>query len=201
MAGCELSPEQIAKAVDFHGHWCPGLAIGLRAGEYVLNHMGRAADEDIVALVETDMCAVDGIQVLTGCTFGKGNLRYQDHGKLAFTFYRRSDGKGVRLVFDANRLGSPDSEFTELTQKWLKGELEPEQEAKLMEMRKQRTDDIMTSGLNELFEVKEPDVPMPRSARILTSLVCDECGESVMESRTRRLEGRTMCIPCFRNQG
>ena len=94
MAGCELSPEQIAKAVDFHGHWCPGLAIGLRAGEYVLNHMGRAADEDIVALVETDMCAVDGIQVLTGCTFGKGNLRYQDHGKLAFTFYRRNDGKG-----------------------------------------------------------------------------------------------------------
>ena len=70
-----------------------------------------------------------------------------------------------------------------------------------MEMRKERTDDIMTSGLDELFEVKEPDVPMPHSARILTSLVCDECGESVMESRTRRLEGRTMCIPCFRNQG
>lgn len=201
MAGCELSPEQIEKAVDFHGHWCPGLAIGLRAGEYVLNHMGRAADEDIVALVETDMCAVDGIQVLTGCTFGKGNLLYQDHGKLAFTFYRRGDGKGVRLVFDAQRLGSPDSEFTELTQKWLKGQLEPEQEAKLMKMRQERTDDIMTSSLDELFQVKEPDAPMPRSARILTSLVCEACGESVMESRTRRLEGRTLCIPCFQKQG
>ena len=74
--------------------------------------MGRAEDEEVVAMVETDMCAVDGIQSLTGCTFGKGNLLYKDHGKLAFTFYRRSDGKGVRLVFDANRLGSPDSEFT-----------------------------------------------------------------------------------------
>ena len=201
MAGCELSPKQIEKAVDFHGHWCPGLAIGLRAGEYVINHMGRAQDEEIVALVETDMCAVDGIQSLTGCTFGKGNLLYQDHGKLAFTFYRRSDGTGVRLVFDAQRLGSPDSEFTELNRKWLKGELEPDQEARLMKMRQERTEDIMTSGLEELFQIKEPDTPLPHSARILTSLVCEGCGESVMESRTRRLEGRTLCIPCFAKQG
>ncbi|MFH2125485.1 MAG: FmdE family protein [Pseudomonadota bacterium] len=201
MAGCELTPEQIEKAVDFHGHWCPGLAIGLRAGEYVLNHMGRAEDEEVVALVETDMCAVDGIQSLTGCTFGKGNLRYQDHGKLAFTFYRRSDGKGVRLVFDANRLGSPDSEFTELNRKWLKGEATPEEVERLMKMRQERTDDIMNSDLKQLFEVKEPDTAMPHSARILTSLVCEACGESVMESRTRRLEGRTMCIPCFQKQG
>ncbi|MBU2467660.1 MAG: TraR/DksA C4-type zinc finger protein [Proteobacteria bacterium] len=201
MAGCELSPEQIEKAVDFHGHWCPGLAIGLRAGEYVLNHMGRAEDEELVALVETDMCAVDAVQVLTGCTFGKGNLIYKDHGKLAFTFYRRADGKGVRLVFDAQRLGSPDSEFTELTQKWLKGQIGPEQEARLMRMREERTKDIMGSPLDELFSVKEPDVSMPRSARILTSLVCEECGESIMESRTRRLAGRTLCIPCFQAQG
>lgn len=201
MTGCELTPEQIEKAVDFHGHWCPGLAIGLRAGEYVLNHMGRAEDEEIVALVETDMCAVDGIQSLTSCTFGKGNLLYQDHGKLAFSFFRRSDGKGVRLVFNANRLGSPDSEFTKLNRMWLKGEATPEEVERLMKMRQERTDDIMGSDLEELFVVKEPDVSMPHSARILTSLVCEACGESVMESRTRRLEGRTMCIPCFQKQG
>ena len=201
MPGCQLTPQQIEQAVTFHGHWCPGLAIGLRAGEYVLNHMGRAEDEDLVALVETDMCAVDAIQVLTGCTFGKGNLRYQDHGKLAFTFYRRPGGQGVRLVFDANRLGSPDSEFTELTRQWLKGDLDPERTARLMRMREERTQDIMGADLQELFAVKEPDQPLPRSARILTSLVCEECGESVMESRTRRLEGRTLCIPCFTKQG
>lgn len=201
MAGCELSPEQIAKAVDFHGHWCPGLAIGLRAGEYVLNHLGRAEDEEIVALVETDMCAVDAIQSLTGCTFGKGNLLYKDLGKLAFTFYRRSDGKGVRLVFDANRLGSPDSEFTELNRKWLRDEATPQEVERLMKMREERTEDIMGSDLTELFAVKEPGLAMPHSARILTSLVCDQCGESVMESRTRRLEGRTLCIACFDQQG
>ena len=46
-----------------------------------------------VAVTETDMCAVDAIQALVGCTFGKGNLIFRDRGKVAFTFFRRSDGK------------------------------------------------------------------------------------------------------------
>ncbi|MEW5914542.1 MAG: FmdE family protein, partial [Thermodesulfobacteriota bacterium] len=76
MAGCKLTQNQIDQVVNFHGHWCPGLAIGLRAGEYVLDNFGRAADEEIVALVETDMCAVDADQedpakVLAQATGGK----------------------------------------------------------------------------------------------------------------------------------
>ncbi len=39
------------------------------------------------------MCGVDAIQVLTGCTYGKGNLIHRDLGKMAFSFYRRTDGK------------------------------------------------------------------------------------------------------------
>ena len=69
---CALSPELIQKTTDFHGHWCPGLALGIRAAEWALNELGKAGDEEIVALVETDMCGVDAIQFLTGCTFGKG---------------------------------------------------------------------------------------------------------------------------------
>jgi len=34
----------------------------------------RAEDEEIVAVVETDACGADAIQVRTGCTFGKGNF-------------------------------------------------------------------------------------------------------------------------------
>ena len=35
------------------------------------------------------------------------------------------------------------------------------------------------------------------AARILASLVCEACGESTMESRTRRFAGKTLCQPCF----
>ncbi len=197
MSACTLNQHLIERAVEFHGHWCPGLAIGLRAGEYALNHLGRAADEEIVSVVETDMCGVDAIQVLTGCTFGKGNLLFRDHGKMAFSFYRRSDGQGVRLVFDRARLDQAGDDFAELNQKWLRGQIAPEEEARLMEMRQERTRWIMTAPLAEMFTAKAPDFAMPRPARILTSLICDECGESAMESRTRRLEGRTLCIACF----
>ena len=93
-----IDPVLVKQATDFHGHWCPGLAIGIRAAEWALKELGKAPDEGIVAVVETDMCGVDAIQSLTGCTFGKGNLVHKDYGKSAFTFYRRQDGKAARLV-------------------------------------------------------------------------------------------------------
>ena len=95
---CSISKELIEKTIAFHGHSCPGLAIGIRAAELALKEIGKAPDEEIVAVVETDMCGVDAIQYLTGCTYGKGNLIHKDYGKNAFTFYRRRDNKAIRLV-------------------------------------------------------------------------------------------------------
>ncbi len=34
----------------------------------------RDGDEELFAIVETDACGADAIQVITGCTFGKGNF-------------------------------------------------------------------------------------------------------------------------------
>jgi len=197
---CELTQEQIDRVVDFHGHWCPGLAIGLRAGEWALREMGRAEDEEIVALVETDMCAVDAIQVLTGCTFGKGNLIHLDHGKTAFTFFRRRDGKSARLVFDGQRLGGGLNEhYLELTRKMLAGEASPEEETEIKAYREDWARRIMAADLEEAFQVKKAG-PLPKKARIMASLVCEACGEPTMESRTHRLGGRVLCRPCFQEE-
>ncbi len=68
-----IDQESVERVQQFHGHMCPGLAMGIRAAEIALERIGpHAGDEEVVAIVETDMCGVDGIQVLTGCTFGKG---------------------------------------------------------------------------------------------------------------------------------
>ncbi|MBC7237871.1 MAG: formylmethanofuran dehydrogenase subunit E family protein, partial [Chloroflexi bacterium] len=90
----------LEQAVAFHGHFCPGLLIGYRAALIGLRELGvkRARDEELVAIVETDACGVDAIQVLTGCTLGKGNLILRDWGKQVFTFGRRSDGRMVRVA-------------------------------------------------------------------------------------------------------
>jgi len=192
-----ISPELIKATIDFHGHSCPGLAIGIRAAEMAMDRFGRSPDEEIVAVVETDMCAVDAIQFLLGCTFGKGNLIHLDYGKSAFTFYSRQKGKSIRIVARPNTIGEPDDELIALRTKTLKEELTPEEQERLKEAMAERTKRIMQANIDKLFEVKPSQSPLPRKARILESLICQECGEATMESRTRRLFGQTLCIYCF----
>jgi formylmethanofuran dehydrogenase subunit E len=173
------------------------LALGIRAAELALAQLDRASDEEIVAVVETDMCGVDAVQFLTGCTFGKGNLIHLDYGKNAFTFYRRSDGKGIRIVTKRGTLRDQDDELSALRKKMLKEKLAPEEQEKMEQAKTVRTERIMDAKLEDLFEVKPSEGPIPKKARILQSLICEACGELTMESRTRRFLGETLCIPCF----
>jgi formylmethanofuran dehydrogenase subunit E len=55
----------------------------------------------------------------------------------------------------------------------------------------------MNAEMEEIFIIMEPAFPIPKPARILQSLQCEACGEMTMESRTRRLDGKTLCLPCF----
>lgn len=197
MAGTGLCAEEIQRIVAFHGHWCPGLAIGIRAAELACAEVGRAGDEEVVAVVETDMCGVDAVQVLTGCTFGKGNLLFLDHGKMAFTFYRRSDGKALRLLFTGEGLGAPSEEMAALNRRRSTGVLTPEEAGRLEALRADWSARIMGADPSDLFRIQPVAGPPPQRARMMASLACEACGEHTMESRTRRFDGRILCQPCF----
>ncbi|MBW1720881.1 MAG: TraR/DksA C4-type zinc finger protein [Deltaproteobacteria bacterium] len=196
-----ISPESIRETIRFHGHHCPGLALGIRVAEVVLRENRRAPDEELVAVVETDMCGVDAIQYLTGCTFGKGNLLHLDYGKNVFTFYRRSDGKGIRIAARPEVFDGDNGEMIALIQKKVGGEkLTADEEKKLDEMRENRIKRIMEADLDELFSIRPAEGEVPRRARIMESLVCESCKEKTMETRTRRFQGKTVCIPCFEKE-
>jgi len=162
--------------------------------------MGKATDEQIVAVVETDMCAVDAVQYLTGCTFGKGNLIHKDYGKNAFTFYRRKDGKAARLLARPGIYGDTGGTLGKLHRKMLDQGLSKEEEKLWRETRAAISKRIMESDLMDLFEIKTPVDPVPNMARILAPMVCESCGETVMETRTRHYGGRLLCIPCFKSR-
>jgi formylmethanofuran dehydrogenase subunit E len=85
------------EAVAFHGHTCPGLALGYRAVECALQHLrtGRSEDEDLVSIVENDACGVDAIQLVAGCSAGKSNLILQDFGKHAYRFIDRKYNRAI----------------------------------------------------------------------------------------------------------
>lgn len=192
-----IDEKKLNETIAFHGHWCPGLAIGIRAAEWVISEMGKSSDEEIVTVVETDMCGVDAIQYLTGCTFGKGNLIYKDYGKNAFTFYRRRDDKAMRLVLRAAVYEDTSPLLGRLHQKRETAGLNEEEEETWREARSTISKRIMESEIGQVFDFKKPEEPLPKKARIFASLVCDNCGEPVMETRTRRFDERVLCIPCF----
>jgi len=83
------------KSVTFHGHSCPGLALGYHAAEYALQHLcaDRSEDEELVAIVENNACGINAIQVVAGCSTGKGNLILQDFSKHACTFIDRTSNR------------------------------------------------------------------------------------------------------------
>lgn len=168
-----FTSEQIDSTISFHGHSCPGLAIGIRAAEYGMKLLGKVGQENLVCVSETDMCAVDAIQYLCGCTYGKGNLIHRDIGKAAFTFYDRSGATGYRLVLKSVVQSATD------------------------DTKEKRIHSIMTAPLEELFSFQTIDNSPPRRARVLDSVTCEQCQEEIMESRMRRFAGQTLCLPCF----
>ena len=179
----------------FHGHWCPGLATGIRVAEIALRELGpRSEDEELVALVETDNCAVDAVQYFTGCTFGKGNLIHLDYGKNAFTFIRRSDGKAIRIVAKGAAWQPQDPALAELAQRDRDGQVTAEERGRLREARIRH---ILESPWAELFEVQQVQPVVPAPAQVHQSVACAGCGERTMETRLRRFQGQWYCLPCF----
>ena len=182
--------------IKFHGHTCPGLAIGFRVAKLALKEFGmRARDEEMVAIVENNSCAVDAIQLMCGCTFGKGNLILRDYGKQVYTFIRRPDSEAVRIAVKWEP--PPEDPATEAM--WIRyseGDRSPEVTAVVQDRKARKMNSILAADDAELFNVKRIKVEMPDAARIYKSLTCAGCGEKVMEPRTRMVGDKLLCIPC-----
>lgn len=162
------------KAVAFHGHECPGLAIGVRASEIAMEKLGigTSEDESIVCVTENDACGVDGVQAILGCTFGKGNLLYRGTGKQAFSFFERNSGKKLRLVLKP---------FT--------GEMSRPDRQKM----------ILEAPAEEVFFMGIPSYDLPEQARLFKTIVCESCGEGAPEHKIRLQDGKNVCLDCFRD--
>jgi formylmethanofuran dehydrogenase subunit E len=192
-----IDEQTLDRVVDFHGHMCPGLAMGVQAAQIALREIGpHAEDEEVVAVVETDMCGVDAIQFLTGCTFGKGNLIHRDWGKSAFSFFRRSDGRAIRISLRPDAW-QRDPEHQTLFAKVRSGQATDAEKAQFQQHHVARSHKVLALDPDSLYQVEELHTGPPRKARIHASITCANCGEATMETRVRRLDGQDLCQPCF----
>lgn len=158
--------------VAFHGHECGGLTIGYKASLYAIEllKLEFSDDEQVVCIAENDACGVDAIQVMLGCSVGKGNLLFHMRGKQAFSFYNRANGKSVRLVLKPKPQGMTKQESFAYYQS-----CPPE----------------------DMFEVKEAVIALPEPARIFDSYDCDCCGEKTGANWIRLAGDKKLCLDCY----
>mgnify|MGYP001340720046 CR=1 FL=1 len=183
-------------AVKFHGHSCPGLAVGYRVATIALRELssGRADDEEFVAVVENGACGIDAIQIICGCTAGKGNLIIRDRGKNVYTFYNRKTGKGVRIYAEPYyKDDDDDKRFIELAKKDVLTDSERKEKSEIKERRIKR---ILTDPEEKYIKLGRPVGKMPGTARIFVSGRCDICGEKTAEPYLKKKDGKTVCPAC-----
>ncbi len=191
----------LVKAAQMHGHFCPGLAMGVMAATYAMNEMKAMADgmEDLLAITETNNCFADGVQFVSGCSFGNNSLIYYDLGKTAFTLCKR-DGKGIRICSkheSSEVISSAFPEFESLYDQVVKNRNhDPELVARYKNKATERAFGTLKIPFNSLFNISEVNANVPGYAKIDESVVCSICNESVMKSRTIRRNNQIHCLTC-----
>ena len=176
----------------FHGHKCPAMPLGLRVGAAAMNKLGvdRAKDGQILAFVDLgeDHCATcfaDGLQVIMGTTFGKGNIKKTQKGKWAVTLVDKATGKAVRVTPKAEAMlaNKQTSFFKDYREKGIPASKVPAE--------------VMGAPQEELLNISEVfDYDLHEAPHSFNSFVCEECGEMTVEGYGRIKDGRHVCIDC-----
>ena len=190
-------PHDFEDCIRFHRHSCPGLAIGYAAakkGAEVLG-TGPSSDEEIVAIVENDSCAVDAVQVILGCTFGKGNLIFRDWGKQVFTFVDRDKARAVRVSLHSAPI--PGQKERHAIRKKIDAGTATGQDLETWERLKgEVARELITADPCVYFDVRDVDIEIPPPASVVNTRPCDKCGELTMVSRLVERENRVLCREC-----
>ena len=192
-----LSDSDFTRCVQFHGHACPGLAIGFKAAMTLMGRLGvkKAPDEELVAVVETDACGADAIQVMTGCTFGKGNFIFKNIGKHAFSLMDRGKRKGIRVCLLPDAFKS-DLDYLSLSKKVQSDKASAKETERFRQLQEERVQRILRADPESLFKIEKISADIPAKARIMESGICDLCGELTKVDLLRNKNGKKLCIPC-----
>ena len=184
----------------FHGHKCPAMPLGLRVGAAAMNKLGvdRAKDGQIVAFVDLgeDHCATcfaDGLQVIMGTTFGKGNIKKTHKGKWAITLVDKATGKAVRVTPKAEAMlaNKQTPFFKDYREKGIPASKVPPEVVDPLVTKVMNAPQEMLLNISEVFNYNLQEAP-----HSFNSFVCDECGEMTVEGYGRIKDGKHVCIDC-----
>ncbi len=183
----QLTARALRAASALHGsHGCAGVVLGARLALSGVGALGidwPDTKKRLLVTAETDRCAVDALQAITGCRPGKRTLRLLDYGKLAATFVDTWTDRAVRIAVRGDA--------REVAEAMEPGTAEDRHE------RQRRA--YLTMPHSQLFTktavsaaVSQFDLPGPPRRRVL----CAQCREEVSDGREVVTDGGTFCRPC-----
>ena len=198
----KINPQDyLKKGQEFHGHKCPAMPLGLRVGAAAMNKLGveRAKDGQLLALIELgeDHCATcfaDGIQVITGCTFGKGNIKKLHYGKWGLTLIDKQTGRAVRVVPKAESMmaNKKSKFFTDYRMKGIPASQVPD------EIVDPLVEKVMTIPDEEMLKISEIfTYELPKKEDSFEGFICELCGEMTVEKYGKELHGKKVCKQCY----
>ncbi len=192
--------EWLEIGLKFHGHKCPAMPNGLRIAEAAMNKLGveRSGDSFLHAIVELGenhcaTCFADGVQVITGCTFGKGNIEKSHKGKWGLTLIDKRTNRAVRVYPKAEAMMNTKntSFFKEYREKGVPPTQVPDEVVQPLIDKVMNAQAEMIMVISDVFEYnwKEPK-------HSYNSVVCDVCGEMVIKEYTEEVNGKIVCKDC-----
>ncbi|RUM88823.1 MAG: formylmethanofuran dehydrogenase [Thermodesulfatator sp.] len=196
----ELWDVYLRAAFFMHGHVCGGMPLGFRAGVVALKALKSERELNMgkVVFVETGTghaagCFADGVQMATGCTFGKGLIERTGYGKWALVLVEKDTRRAVRVSVRPEVMEAAfKSPFLEMRRKGTPPtEVPLEIGVGLVENLFQKSDEQLFV-VSEVFEYPLPEKPKPT----FEIVKCQQCGEMVAANKVRFKEGQLLCIPC-----
>ena len=191
-------------ALAFHGHRCPAMPMGLRAGLAAMKALGveRAKDKELVVESETGEghaagCFLDGVMVATGATYGKGNIKKLFYNKMAFTLIDSRTGRAVRVSlkpeFFEKALQSP------FVQKRKEGVLPQDIPAEITDPQVERVLGLPEAEFLSIGKIFQRD--LQKGSTSFEVKRCSTCGEAAFINKlTKTDDGRLLCVPCAEHE-
>jgi formylmethanofuran dehydrogenase subunit E len=185
--------------LKFHGHRCPAMPMGLRAGLAAMRALGveRSADKELRVLSETGEghaagCFLDGIMMATGCTYGKSNIKKLYYNKMAFTLIDVKTGRAIRVSIKNEMLAqSLKSPFIEQRKAGVPPQDVP---AEIADPVIEKVLNVPEEMLLNIGEIKTVEVPKGKG--VFEAEPCARCGELTFVNKLQETSAGEICIPC-----
>jgi formylmethanofuran dehydrogenase subunit E len=171
-----------------HDHLCPRQVLGVRMGMFAGEILGLPlpqSDKRLYALVETDGCLVDGITAATECSCGHRTMHIFDYGKTAAAFADTVSGRTIRIMPSPTARARARHYAPNALDRW---------HAQLAAYQVMPT--------SELLVAQKVSLSISLAALISRHglrVVCEVCGEDIINEREVRRCGHILCQACAGN--